>query len=347
MREQLRATSQYNTDLMLMSSCSPSARSPPIGRVTFAENSLYRDQRTMEEVVAQLETFRNRVTLMEQDLQSILDEKEDLIMSRDAYKRKVERLNLKLNELLRRRPSDDGGVHVDIDSLEAENLFLKEKLRQMEEEKKLNNLMMAKYKSMLEQTQSKRTLLSSFGLNYGNTGTSGGGSTTSHKTSVPAATSLDNNLIPTSVISSRQIQQFIASNGLNHLQVSGASITRLRSLVIALFESLCDKSSALALHKKNNKLLGKRITELEHKMRQLNTEKVLLLTKGDDSFARHELDQEDEDQDRGYGTQGRGQVAVLAIGESEDSEDKTVTPVSCASESLDVSDDSDDAAPCP
>lgn len=213
----------------------------------------------------------------------------------------------------RRQPDDPTAVdtHVDIDSLEAENLFLKEKLRQMEEERKLNNLMMAKYKSMLEQAHSKRTLLSSFGLNYGN----GGGN---------AVTSLDSSLIPTSVISSRQIQQFIASNGLNHLEVSGASITRLRSLVIALFEALCDKSSALSLHKKNNKLLGKRITELEEKMRQLNTEKVLLLTKGDEEFAARP--------DDGVRDLELDINTIIEVRESE-TEDKSTTPLSCVTAS--------------
>lgn len=102
LREQLRATSHYHSDLMM----SPASLSPPFRMRSIdypPGNSCYRNHRTMEEVVAQLETFRNRVSLMEQDLQSILDEKEDLILSRDSYKRKVERLNGKLNELLRRR----------------------------------------------------------------------------------------------------------------------------------------------------------------------------------------------------------------------------------------------------
>lgn len=275
LREQLRAS--YDNDSMLY----------PHHPYQLNESPL-RNSRTMEEVVEQLETFRNRVSLMEHDLQIILDEKEELILSRDMYKRKVDRLNRKLNDLLRSPPRVDSEqsledaargestmATIDIDSLERENSFLKEKLRQCEEEKKLSDLMLSKYKTLLEKSNSKRNLLSSIGINAASNKKSDGQAT---------ASQLDNSLIPTNVVSSRQIQQFIASNGLNHLEVSAASVSRLRSLILALFEALCDKSSALSLHKKNNKLLGRRIHELEDKLRQLTTEKVLMLTRTDHIF---------------------------------------------------------------
>src|SRR5207248_907458 len=117
------------------------------------------------------------------------------------------------------------------------------------EEKKLSDLMLSKYKTLLEKSNSKRNLLSSIGINAASNKKADGQA---------IASQLD---IPTNVVSSRQIQQFIASNGLNHLEVSAASVSRLRSLILALFEALCDKSSALSLHRKNNKLLGRRIHE--------------------------------------------------------------------------------------
>ena len=98
----------------------------------------------------------------------------------------------------------------------------------------------------------------------------------------------------TQVISSKQIQAFISSHELNSLPVNEHSITRLRSLLLALFEAFCDKSSALIIHKKNNKLLGRRINELEDKIRELMAkEKVMLLTSRD-----LHLDQEIERQRR-------------------------------------------------
>lgn len=307
MREQLRA--QYQGDM----SFSPSSHHHH--RVTFSNNSGLeptspshrRNSRTMEEVVAQLEAFRNRVSLMERDLQVILDEKEELILSRDSYKRKAERLNRKLNDILRSPvnthtdsnlsvvpgKSSTSPVPIDIDSLERENSFLKDKLRQMEEEKKLNSLMLTKYKSLLEKSQStKRSLLSSVissSSSSSNQDKRNQGSLVNGFPSGSGTTTVDNSLFPTNVISSRQIQQFIASNGLNHLEVSSASITHLRSLILALFEALCDKNSALTLHRKNNKLLGRRITELEDKLRQMTTEKVLMLTKSDHVYKPHDL----------------------------------------------------------
>jgi hypothetical protein len=290
MREQLRSQYQGDVSFAPTSSCHRA--------VSFNDSGLEspnhpRNSRTMQEVVDQLETFRNRVTLMERDLQVILDEKEELILSRDSYKRKSDRLNRKLNDLLR-RPSGETKTTptpIDIDSMERENGFLRDKLRQMEEENKLNTFMLSKYKVLLEKSQSnKRNLLLSLGLSSGSTspkGSSQQDNTRVYESVMESSSNrMNSSLFSTNVVSSKQIQQFIASNGLNHLEVSSASITHLRNLILALFEALCDKSSALTLHRKNNKLLGKRITELEDKLRQLTTEKVLMLTKSDDVFPR-------------------------------------------------------------
>lgn len=345
MREQLR--SQYQGDVSFAPS---SRRTVSFNDAGLESPSHPRNSRTMQEVVDQLETFRNRVTLMERDLQVILDEKEELILSRDSYKRKADRLNRKLNDILRSSPSKTNGDNnslkvnsnvrgpvspVDIDSLERENTFLREKLRQTEEEKKLNNLMLSKYKTLLEKSQSnKRNLLFSLGLSSGKPSESSNQMLEETKASV--AESSNNSLFPTNVVSSRQIQQFIASNGLNHLEVSSASITHLRNLILALFEALCDKSSALTLHRKNNKLLGKRITELEDKLRQLTTEKVLMLTKSDHVFARgleaiesvDEPDQSEQLNEDGEETESdAGQEIAIPV-ELQDDPDESESDVS-------------------
>jgi hypothetical protein len=53
------------------------------------------------------------------DLQAVLDEKEELVTERDAYKCKVHRLNHELNTLLK----GDSKKLVDVDALVMENRY--------------------------------------------------------------------------------------------------------------------------------------------------------------------------------------------------------------------------------
>ena len=54
---------------------------------------------------------------MERDLQQLLDEKEELVMERDVYRNKYERLNKELNLILK---GDERRI-LDIDALVTEN----------------------------------------------------------------------------------------------------------------------------------------------------------------------------------------------------------------------------------
>ncbi|RWS25269.1 coiled-coil domain-containing protein 149-like protein [Leptotrombidium deliense] len=180
------------------------------------------------ELMSDIEVFKNKCEQLENDLKAVLDEKEELVVSRDAYKAKVERLNERLNDFLRLSPVEDkkSVKIIDIDSLITENNFLREKIAQLEEERNNVNKTLVRYKSMLEKGNLRKN-------------------------------------------------SFIASNNLNDLRLTEHNLTHLKSLVIALFEALSDKSSAFALQKKNNKLLGNRIQELEEKLKTKETVQML------------------------------------------------------------------------
>lgn len=79
-----------------------------------------------------------------------MDEKQDLVQERDAYKCKVHRLNHAMNALL----NSDGFKIIDLDWILAENTFLQESLAQVREEKQLANEMGKRYKAALEKTKS-------------------------------------------------------------------------------------------------------------------------------------------------------------------------------------------------
>ena len=87
---------------------------------------------------------------LKRDLQSLLDEKVDLVQERDAYKCKVHRLNHSMTALLK----SDGYKSLDVDSLLSENRFLKESLEHAKEEKELANEMGRRYKKALEHKKS-------------------------------------------------------------------------------------------------------------------------------------------------------------------------------------------------
>lgn len=79
---------------------------------------------------------------MSSDLQSVLDEKQDLVTERDSYKCKVHRLNHELNSVLK----GDVGKLVDVDALVMENRYFQERLHQAEEEKDMAKQALIKYK---------------------------------------------------------------------------------------------------------------------------------------------------------------------------------------------------------
>ncbi|XP_021938781.1 coiled-coil domain-containing protein 149 [Zootermopsis nevadensis] len=167
-------------------------------------------------------------TQMRTDLQAVLDEKEELVTERDAYKCKVHRLNHELNALLK----GDSKKLVDVDSLVMENRYLKERLQQAEEEKDMSNQALSKYKSMLDKKRSKGTVK----LGTNNTGM---------------------------VMSHKQVQQLLERGTSAQLPNTAATLSDLKSLCLALLEALGDKVLALAHQKKANRILASRISDLE------------------------------------------------------------------------------------
>lgn len=178
-------------------------------------------------LVTQLEAVRSKCQLLERDLQALLDEKEELVRSSDAYRHKVDRLNLQLNLVLR----GEGHVPVDVDALITENRYMQERIQLLQEEKSLLLASLNKYKSLAEK-------------NRGRGGAAG------------IATGISN----------KQMQQLLQGCSTD---VSSATAD-VRSLVALLLESLNDRTLALNHQRKANKVLGKRITELESRLKAGN-----------------------------------------------------------------------------
>ncbi|KAL4231693.1 hypothetical protein ACF0H5_009271 [Mactra antiquata] len=186
-----------------------------------------------EALVQKLESSNEQYLQLERDLQTVLDEKEELVTERDVYKTKYERLNQELNYILK---GDENRV-VDIDALVMENKYLQDRLKQMEEEKCMAMAAVSKYKSLLE----KKKTRSSMKLGQ----TQGRGL----------------------VITQKQVQQVLESK--TTVLPTPQAMSDLQALAGALLDSVNDKNLALSHQRKTNKILGTRVAELEKKIKTL------------------------------------------------------------------------------
>ncbi|XP_049952464.1 coiled-coil domain-containing protein 149 isoform X1 [Schistocerca serialis cubense] len=193
-----------------------------------------------EELVQQLETLNQRCTQMALDLQAVLDEKEDLVTERDAYKCKVHRLNHELHVVLK----GDSNKVMDVDALVMENRYLQDRLQQCEEEKELSNQTVMKYKSMLDKKRNK------------------------------GAVKLGSNSSTGMIMSHKQVQQLLENGTATQLPNTAATVADLKSLCLALLEALGDKTLALSHQKKANRILAGRIKELEYRLERIEGGRV-------------------------------------------------------------------------
>ncbi|EGI64468.1 PREDICTED: coiled-coil domain-containing protein 149-like [Acromyrmex echinatior] len=93
-----------------------------------------------EEMIEQLEKLNLKCSQLQTDLQTVLDEKHELKIERDAFKCKAHRLNHELSKAL------NATKPVDLDALINENRYLQERLQQLLEEKELTRQSLSKYK---------------------------------------------------------------------------------------------------------------------------------------------------------------------------------------------------------
>ncbi|WAR22289.1 CC149-like protein [Mya arenaria] len=186
-----------------------------------------------EQLVQKLESSNEKYVQLERDLQTVLDEKEELVTARDVYRNKYERLNTELTYILK----GDENRLLDIDALIMENKYLQERQHQMEDEKTMAMQTVSKYKSLLEKKKTKSSL---------KFGTSRGGGM---------------------IISQKQVQEVLESR--SSVVPSVKALTDLQALAGALLDSVNDKNLALSHQRKTNKILGNRVAELDKKIKTL------------------------------------------------------------------------------
>ncbi|XP_014216461.1 coiled-coil domain-containing protein 149 [Copidosoma floridanum] len=181
-----------------------------------------------EEMIEQLEKLNVKCRQLKLDLKSVLDEKQEIEMERDAFKCKAHRLNHELSQAL------SASKPVDIDALVNENRYLQERLQQLLEEKDLTQQSVQKYKSMLDSKRQKGTI----------------------KLGVKSSVG--------SVMTFKQVEQLLQQDPKNiPPQKAADALFELHSICTGLLEALNDKNLALIHQKKTNKILAARMCELD------------------------------------------------------------------------------------
>ncbi|EDV43063.2 uncharacterized protein Dana_GF16705 [Drosophila ananassae] len=186
--------------------------------------------------ICHLEGLKKRNAQLAYDLKAVIDEKEELITERDAYKCKAHRLNHELFVALRAKKTHPRLL--DIDSVLLENKYLHERVKIQESELELSKQSITKYKTMLDAKRKKGIVKL------------GGGSTNEE-----------------TILSPRQVKSILES-GID-LPQKTETIHDLKSLCLALLDNLNDKNLALSHQKKTNKILAGKMTELEQRWQQL------------------------------------------------------------------------------
>ncbi|XP_055641284.1 coiled-coil domain-containing protein 149 [Toxorhynchites rutilus septentrionalis] len=185
-------------------------------------------------LISQMEGLKKKNAQLQYDIRSLLDEKEEVVMERDAYKCKAHRLNHELGIMLKGDKSQQ--KIIDVDSLIIENKYQQEKIANLENELELAKQSSAKYKTMLD-TKRKKGIIK-LGSNNGQR-----------------------------IMSHTQVKELLANGTVEELPLKAATISELKSLCLALLDNVNDKSLALTHQKKTNKLLAAKITELEQRIR--------------------------------------------------------------------------------
>ncbi|KAK3546460.1 hypothetical protein QTP70_026317 [Hemibagrus guttatus] len=188
-----------------------------------------------EDLVRQLEEAGLQREELENCLKAVSDELEDVKAERTVYKEKADRLNLELNHVL----GGGGKRIVDVDALCMENRYLHERLKQVQEEVSLLKTNIMKYKNALDRRRNCKT------------------------------TGKSNTSALTGVLSAKQVQDLLSEDNGCGLPVTPQSLSDLKSLAMALLETIHEKNMVIQHQRQTNRILGNRVAELEKKLKTL------------------------------------------------------------------------------
>uniref|UniRef100_A0A336LPH3 CSON000086 protein n=1 Tax=Culicoides sonorensis TaxID=179676 RepID=A0A336LPH3_CULSO len=196
-------------------------------------------------MIAQLEQLKKQIAQLKYDLKGVLDEKEEVVTERDAYKCKAHRLNFELNTALKNEGPQ--AKILDIDALILENKLLQERLKNLESELEMSKNTVEKHKGLIESKRKKGIM--KFTTNKQN------------------LSSQVTDLID------RSHNRETVKNGDDHVSLKTESVSELKEICLGLLDKLNDKSLELSHQRKANKLLAAKIADLQNRITGPNEDK--------------------------------------------------------------------------
>ncbi|CAJ0954181.1 unnamed protein product, partial [Mesorhabditis belari] len=190
------------------------------------------------ETIARLEKLIAENKQLEADMSSLLGTKEELVLEREAMAKKIERLSAELTYLLN---GDPRRMVEDLDSLMAENRYLKAQLDSANEESQTIKETLEKYRTVAEHVHARKQA----------------------ELSPSVKESKDEEKSTVAVVNMKQIRELLTSHSIELDEGDYRAMSNI------LLDVCNDKQMALAHQRRANKILGNRLHEVEQKLQTL------------------------------------------------------------------------------
>ena len=218
-----------------------------------AKCSVDSESETLENLISQLESVKQRNEELEQEMFNFREQSKEQSTEKEFFVSRSERLNTELNYLL---SGDSDKAIIDIDALALENNHLKTQIAQLQCEKNILKDHYLKLKQSLTKPKyPKKTDKNLF-----------------RDVSQKTETVVDGGEITTQkILSTKEVQQYLTGPSSKHFPVNARTIEQLHTLALSLTETIEERNVALSHQKSTNKALGHRVSELESKLRTIES----------------------------------------------------------------------------
>uniref|UniRef100_A0A0N5B1S7 GRIP domain-containing protein n=1 Tax=Strongyloides papillosus TaxID=174720 RepID=A0A0N5B1S7_STREA len=210
------------------------------------------------------EELKKRSEELKKDVSILLCDKEELIKERDCIKEKMERLSQEIIYLLN---GDPKAIDEDIDRIISDNRIMKAQLENMKQERGLTKAALKKYKSLL----GKHT--------YNN----------NNDDNEPFDCQMEDFFSNrnSKVITFKQIKELLGST------CEGVTEEDYKTLTLLLVDYCNDKKLALTHQRNANKILGKKVSDMELKIKNLEKNKERICKSPNKDFLNELLTKKD------------------------------------------------------
>uniref|UniRef100_A0A0N4ZXB8 Uncharacterized protein n=1 Tax=Parastrongyloides trichosuri TaxID=131310 RepID=A0A0N4ZXB8_PARTI len=214
--------------------------------------------------IEEVEKLKKQNDQLKTDVSMLLGDKEELIKERDIMKGKAERLSQEIIYLLN---GDPKALEEDVDSIISDNRFMKAQLENMKQETGMTKAALKKYRNLLGKKNKERIQCERESID----GESFDCEMEDFFSASPPVKALPSSsktfFRGPKIVSFRQVKEILGSSIDNITENDYKTLTQL------LVDYCNDKKLALTHQRNTNKILGKKISDMEIKIKNLEKNK--------------------------------------------------------------------------